>query len=719
MSFEITEIIATGPGWNRVRLSDGQIYTIEGNYNWRSNNPGNIEYGDFAISMGAIGQGAVPKGRARGFAIFPTYEAGRQAKEALLFESDRYATAENGGYAKGSIGSAIYRYAPPHENNTEGYIRQVASALGVTPNTPLSQLSPQQRSVMLDAMEVVEGYKVGDIRNAQGIKLPPAEIPNVVGTKLDVEPARRVDPVMPTPASERPKRAATLPTPASDRPAAPSAAPNRLLPIIGPTGIERKDDIGSYPDMAAVSGIRRQQPMTGAEQQRLETTPYTPQLTPEADNIRSYQIPAEELVRTAVVGGRGSLTPDSRSQTKPDPIPAAASPQHREPDQTTPNVRPIQAMAGKVPMAPGARPQVADSLVNQADNASRRQQLQANQSYAGQDRAQAGATAFAAPRPVSRKPVNPVATSYVGQDEAKPKGPTAPEPRPVGFGTAAGPPASPTRAQLSMAPMSYAGQERGAPMPPPPSTTKAAAPAAVATPTVPKYITTTERVPVSQPAATAGTGSAGNKRDTIPKGEIIYTGSRDNKTQQPLSGVAAKELVEKYTTRKVTTLNPEWVRQNAAPPVAPPPAVGQGGLAPKSGGSGALRDVRKIGETAQGVDAKRRQGATGLLGVMREGLGIPADGIGAGLMQGFQNALGIGPNRQGSLSGGRGPGVVAPIPAPRLSQQQIARAVAAPQNHNRRALAAIQGGRTTYTNNDGALLPTTAMNGNVRNTYGD
>lgn len=193
---QITEIIAVGPGWNRVRMEDGSIYTLSGNYNWRSNNPGNIEYGPFAISQGAIGSGAVPAGRQRGFAIFPTYEQGRTAKEQLLFATDPYAGAERGGYAKGSIGSAIHRYAPSSENNTEMYIREVAGALGVDPNTKLSALSPEQRAVMLDAMEVVEGYKVGDIFNAQGVRLPPAEIPNVVGTKTDTTPpsvAQRVN----------------------------------------------------------------------------------------------------------------------------------------------------------------------------------------------------------------------------------------------------------------------------------------------------------------------------------------------------------------------------------------------------------------------------------------------------------------------------------------------------------------------------------------------
>ena len=48
-----------------------------GDRNWRNNNPGNIEYGPFAMKYGATGS----DGR---FAIFPTEEQGRMAQDALL-----------------------------------------------------------------------------------------------------------------------------------------------------------------------------------------------------------------------------------------------------------------------------------------------------------------------------------------------------------------------------------------------------------------------------------------------------------------------------------------------------------------------------------------------------------------------------------------------------------------------------------------------------------
>lgn len=145
-SSDISEIIYAGPGYNVVRLADGSVVRQAGARNWRNNNPGNIEYGSFARSYGAIGT----DGR---FAVFPSYQAGRAAKEALLFNSN--------GYSGMTISQAINRYAPPSENNTSAYINSVSSAVGVSADTLMSTLNAQQRTAMLDAMQRVEGFAVG------------------------------------------------------------------------------------------------------------------------------------------------------------------------------------------------------------------------------------------------------------------------------------------------------------------------------------------------------------------------------------------------------------------------------------------------------------------------------------------------------------------------------------------------------------------------------
>lgn len=159
----IVNIKETGKGYNVVEYADGKVERRSGTRNWRNNNPGNIEYGDYAKSLGAIGT----DGR---FAIFPTYEAGRKAKQDLLFESKNYKDK--------TISGAISRYAPPSENNTQAYINTVASSIGVSPDTKLESLTPEQRSAMLDAMERVEGYKQGEIQVLQeAFKELPTAVP--------------------------------------------------------------------------------------------------------------------------------------------------------------------------------------------------------------------------------------------------------------------------------------------------------------------------------------------------------------------------------------------------------------------------------------------------------------------------------------------------------------------------------------------------------------
>jgi hypothetical protein len=145
---KIASVIGGGNGFTDVMYTDGTKERKQGDLNFRNNNPGNLEYGDLAKSYGAVGT----DGR---FAVFPDYETGRKAQEALLFES--------GVYGGMDIGSAISKYAPKGDgtNDPERYAANVAAALGVPVNTQLSDLTPQQRSAMLTAMEKQEGGSGG------------------------------------------------------------------------------------------------------------------------------------------------------------------------------------------------------------------------------------------------------------------------------------------------------------------------------------------------------------------------------------------------------------------------------------------------------------------------------------------------------------------------------------------------------------------------------
>lgn len=144
----IAEVLGVSGNALEVRYSDGSVGRITGNRPTRTNNPGSLNYGDFARRYGAIGT----DGR---LAVFPTPQVGRQAQEALLFNPE-------GSYAGMDITRAINRYAPSFENDTQEYINYLVRETGIPANTPLSAMNPLQRTSLLDAMNRMEGYQ-GDI----------------------------------------------------------------------------------------------------------------------------------------------------------------------------------------------------------------------------------------------------------------------------------------------------------------------------------------------------------------------------------------------------------------------------------------------------------------------------------------------------------------------------------------------------------------------------
>lgn len=142
----LPQVASAGKGFTDLQLPDGSLVRRKGTRAWRNHNPGNIEFGKFAQKHGAIGT----DGR---FAVFPSYQSGRNAKTALLFQSSSYKDL--------SISQALNRYAPPNENDTNAYVGAVAGAIGVDASTALSSLSANQRKTMLNAMEKVEGFSQG------------------------------------------------------------------------------------------------------------------------------------------------------------------------------------------------------------------------------------------------------------------------------------------------------------------------------------------------------------------------------------------------------------------------------------------------------------------------------------------------------------------------------------------------------------------------------
>lgn len=112
------------------------IATIEGFYvpgsrPNRNNNPGDIEWGPFALMNGATAL-ETPKGSepAR-FAFFPNAEVGFAALHALL---------SGPSYSHLTIEEAINRYAPPSENQTQNYVEFVCHHVGCLPTQTVKEV---------------------------------------------------------------------------------------------------------------------------------------------------------------------------------------------------------------------------------------------------------------------------------------------------------------------------------------------------------------------------------------------------------------------------------------------------------------------------------------------------------------------------------------------------------------------------------------------------
>ena len=132
----------------------GPAIAVYGPRNRRNNNPGNIEYGPFAQKHGAIGT----DGR---FAIFPDEETGFRAMKKRLTSGELY------NYGDITIREAIYKWAPPFENDTENYIKDVVRKTGLNENSKIKDLSPDQLDALVKAMASHEGY------NSQKLKIIP------------------------------------------------------------------------------------------------------------------------------------------------------------------------------------------------------------------------------------------------------------------------------------------------------------------------------------------------------------------------------------------------------------------------------------------------------------------------------------------------------------------------------------------------------------------
>jgi hypothetical protein len=137
----ITSVVDGGPGYTTVMYSDGTTERRGGTLPARTNNPGNIEYKDFAKSYGAVGSS--PSTNGPPVAVFPTREAGFVAMDGLLKSK----------YSNGPIGQTIEAWAtdPSHP-------AKVIGTAGVDPNKRYTDFTQDEKTRFQQALAKVEGF---------------------------------------------------------------------------------------------------------------------------------------------------------------------------------------------------------------------------------------------------------------------------------------------------------------------------------------------------------------------------------------------------------------------------------------------------------------------------------------------------------------------------------------------------------------------------------
>ncbi len=152
MDQKIVKVLSHGPGWIAVEMGNGKkMKRWDGSLAWRHNNVGNIKFGDFAKTYGAVGEGQ------NGLAVFPTVEHARKAHKDLLFTPIR-------NYHNMSLIDACRKYAPYADNNDpDAYAHYVAKAARVSFMKVLKNFTEEEKERALSAFEKMEGYFVGKV----------------------------------------------------------------------------------------------------------------------------------------------------------------------------------------------------------------------------------------------------------------------------------------------------------------------------------------------------------------------------------------------------------------------------------------------------------------------------------------------------------------------------------------------------------------------------
>lgn len=127
---------------------------IGGSFAWRTNNPGNLTKPGNYVMPDAIGYAQRTSKSQSLFVIFSDVAAGHRAHQNVVKRI----------YGNSTIAGMITKYAPPSENDTQGYIDKVTSAAKVSPSDVINTLSDEKLDAVSAAMEKHEGYVPGVIK---------------------------------------------------------------------------------------------------------------------------------------------------------------------------------------------------------------------------------------------------------------------------------------------------------------------------------------------------------------------------------------------------------------------------------------------------------------------------------------------------------------------------------------------------------------------------
>ena len=152
----ISKVISAKPGVIEVECDDGKSYKRSGGtLSWRTHNPGNLKFGKFSLSLGAVGKANEDS------AVFPTLHIGKRAMRTLLF-------GEHSKYLNLTLKKAISVYAPEYDgNDPERYAQFISSKAKISILKTLNSLSTAESDLMIEAMIKFEGFKSGTVTSME------------------------------------------------------------------------------------------------------------------------------------------------------------------------------------------------------------------------------------------------------------------------------------------------------------------------------------------------------------------------------------------------------------------------------------------------------------------------------------------------------------------------------------------------------------------------